>query len=114
MQSDKPIVWLKGELKTPPLSEAARIQAGLLLRRLQKGQMLSLPQSRPMPVIGSQCHELRIPDRDLTWRIVYHLSGDAVVVLDVFCKKTQATPETVIANCKKRLAEYRRIESRGF
>lgn len=110
-QSDKPLVWLKGEVKTPPFGEIARVEAGLLLRRLQKGQMLSLPHSRPMPVIGSQCHELRIPDRDQTWRIVYHLSADAVVVLDVFSKKTQATPDGVIANCKRRLAAYRQIES---
>jgi hypothetical protein len=68
-RADKPIVWLKGEVKTPPFGERARIEAGLLLRRLQQGQKLSLPHSRPMPTIGGQCHELRIQDRDQTWRI---------------------------------------------
>jgi hypothetical protein len=47
---DKPLVWLKGEVKTPPFSNQARLEAGLLLRRLQQGQGLSLPHSRPMPV----------------------------------------------------------------
>ena len=60
---DKPLVWLKGEVKTPPFGNPARLEAGLLLRRLQQGQGLSLPHSRPMPTIGRQCHELRINDR---------------------------------------------------
>ena len=31
---DKPLVWLKGEVKTPPFSNQARLEAGLLLRQL--------------------------------------------------------------------------------
>ncbi len=33
--TDKPLVWLSGEIKTPPLSKDARIEAGYLLRMLQ-------------------------------------------------------------------------------
>ena len=62
----KPIVWLHGEIKTPPLSKEARIEAGFLLRKLQNGDKLSLPQSRPMPSIGAKCHELRINDENKT------------------------------------------------
>jgi phage-related protein len=105
---DKPLVWLKGEIKTPPFSATARIEAGFLLRRLQQGEGLSLPHSRPMPGIGAHCQELRVTDGDLTWRIVYHLESDAVVILDVFAKKTQATPKATIENCQKRLAAYRK------
>jgi phage-related protein len=108
---DKPLVWLKGAIKTPPFSAAARIGAGFLLRRLQQREGLTLPHSRPMPGIGAQCHELRVNDVDLTWRIVYHLESDAVVILDVFAKKTQATPKTTIENCQKRLAAYRQAIS---
>jgi hypothetical protein len=43
-----------GEIKTPPLSPEARIEAGLLLRRLQRGERLEMPHSRPMPVIGGR------------------------------------------------------------
>src|ERR1019366_5847350 len=89
---NKPLVWLKGEVKTPPFSNQARLEAGLLLRRLQQGQGLSLPHSRPMPAIGRQCHELRISDHDQTWRIVYLLAPDAIVILVALSKKTQATP----------------------
>jgi hypothetical protein len=34
--TDEPLVWLHGEVKSPPFSIAARIEAGVLLRRLQK------------------------------------------------------------------------------
>lgn len=103
---DKPLVWLHGEVKTPPLSAAARMEAGLLLRRLQKGEKLAMPGSRPMPSIGFRCHELRINDENNTWRIVYRVDPDAVVILEVFSKKTAQTPAIVIENCKRRLKEY--------
>jgi len=57
---DKPLVWLHGEVKTPPFSRTARVEAGYLLRRLQTGEQLGLPFSRPMPSIGRRCHELRV------------------------------------------------------
>ena len=107
--ADKPLVWLKGEVKTPPFSEAARIEAGFLLRRLQQGDVLALPHSRPMPAIGRRCHELRINDRDRTWRIPYHVASDAVVVLDVFSKKSEATPKGVLDTCRTRLAAYLKV-----
>ena len=106
--SDKPLVWLHGEIKTPPLSQAARIEAGYLLRLLQKRQAVGMPQSRPMPVVGPRCHELRVRDAGADWRIVYRLDADAVVILEVFAKKTRATPKTVIAACTRRLKEYDR------
>ena len=110
---NKPLVWLRGKVKTPPFSAEARVEAGFLLRRLQKGDSLGLPHSRPMPSIGSQCNELRINDENQTWRIVYHVATDAVVVLDVFSKKTAATPNEVLTNCRRRLAAYIRIVSGG-
>ena len=78
-RTDKPVVWLHGEIKTPPFSPPARLEAGVLLRRLQAGEHRRLPQSRPMPAIGAACHELRIVDREVTWRIVYGLDAHAVV-----------------------------------
>lgn len=76
MIADKPLVWLHGEVKTPPLSRLARVEAGVLLRRLQRGETVGLPASRPMPGIGRRCHELRITDADRIWRIVYRLDAD--------------------------------------
>ena len=59
-----------------------------------------------MPGIGGWCHELRVPDERATWRIAYHIDGDAVLILDVFSKKTQQTPDYVFARCKDRLRRY--------
>ena len=106
----RPIVWLHGEVRTPPFTHAGRIEAGVLLRRLQLGERLGMPHSRPMPSIGAGCHELRLRDSDFSWRIVYAVTATAIVVLEVFAKKTSATPMSVIEVCRKRLAAYRRIE----
>jgi phage-related protein len=71
---DKPLVWLRGEIKTPPF-----------------------------------CHERRIVDAKVTWRIIYYIATDAVVILDVFKKQTETTPNAVIAACQRRLKEFRRL-----
>jgi phage-related protein len=105
-RAEKPLVWLEGEVKSPPFSQSARLEAGYLLRQLQDGKKLTLPHSRPMPSIGSRCHELRIVDERDTWRIVYRNDPDAIVILEVFSKKTNATPKRVIHVCKKRLKQY--------
>lgn len=106
---EKPLVWLHGEVKTPPFSTDARIEAGVLLRRLQQGENIPLPHSRPMPSIGKACHELRIPDEMKTWRIVYHIDIDAIVILEVFAKTTQQTPKLVMDTCKARVRRYQSI-----
>ena len=104
--SEKPLVWLHGEVKTPPFSKEARTEAGFLLGKLQGGEKLSMPQSRPMPSIGSRCHELRINDENKTWRIIYKIDSDAIVILEVFEKKTNQTPKPVIEVCQKRMKLY--------
>src|SRR6056297_2521593 len=105
--TDKLLVWVQGEVKTPPFSTEARLKAGFLLRRLQKGDLIDLPDSRPMSSIGKGYHELRINDQNKTWRIIYYIDDDAIVILDVFAKKTQKTPQNVIDVCQKRLARYK-------
>jgi phage-related protein len=103
---DKPLVWLSDAIKSPPFTKETRLEAGFLLRKLQKGQKLEMPHSRPMPAIGDRCHELRVVDVNATWRIIYRIDTDAIVILDVFSKKTQATPQSVINRSKKRMREY--------
>ena len=101
-----PLVWLHGEVKTPPFSRQARLEAGFLLRRLQQGERLTMPESRPMPILGARCHELRIVDATVTWRVIYRADRDAIVIGEVFAKKTAATPRWVIEVCKRRFREY--------
>src|SRR5512137_1650239 len=88
--ADRPLVWLHGEIRSPPFSTEARVEAGELLRRLQRREALALPHSRPMPVVGPACHELR------------------VVILAVFAKKTRRTPVRQIEASRDRLRRYLR------
>ena len=104
----KVIRWLHGEVRTPPLSVEARRELGYLLRMAQEGEALSMPHARPMPCIGNACHELRVKDASGEWRLVFALTTDAIVVLDVFQKKTATTPRRVVEQCQRRLEQYKR------
>jgi len=105
----KPLVWLRGEIRTPPFSEFARVEAGFLLRRLQEGETIGMPHARPMPAIGRRCVELRIQDAGKTWRIICRLDSDAIVIVDVFQKTTATTPVRVLDDCIRRLRQYDRV-----
>jgi phage-related protein len=59
-----------------------------------------------MPTIGKHCHELRIVDENVTWRIIYRIDSDAIIILEVFSKKTRETPKNIIEICQKRLKQY--------
>jgi phage-related protein len=59
-----------------------------------------------MRSIGRRCHELRIQGDDKTWRIIYRIDEDAIVIWEVFAKKDKTTPQYVINVCKKRIKEY--------
>ena len=65
-----------------------------------------MPHSRSMPTIGHRCHELRINDDNCTWRIIYRIDNDAIVILEIFDKKTKTTPKHIIDICKERLKRY--------
>ena len=105
---DRPLVWLHGEVKTPPFSRLGRLEAGFFLRRIQSGELLGLPHSRPMPSIGPRFHELRIRDAGHNWRLFYRLDTDAVLILGVLDKKTQKTPKSVLDACRARADKYDR------
>jgi phage-related protein len=45
-------------------------------------------------------------DENKKWRIVYRIDDDAIVILEIFEKKTQKTPKNVIDNCKRRIRLY--------
>jgi phage-related protein len=65
-----------------------------------------MPQCRPMPDIGQRCHELRVVDKNRTWRIFYRIDHDVIVIVDVVAKTTEKTPQQVIKRCQKRLKDY--------
>ena len=104
--ASKPLAWLHGEIKTPPFAEEARREAGYLLRLLQHGEKLGMPQAEPLPVVGPRCGALRVRDGAHHWRIMYRVDPDAILILEVYAKKTRRIPQEIIARCKKRLKDY--------
>jgi len=103
---NKLVVWLHGEVKTPPFTREGRLEAGKLLRLLQQGIHLSMPQAEPLPIVGKRCGALRVRDGGHNWRIMYRVDPDAVLVLEVYAKKTRQIPQAVIDRCNKRLQNY--------
>jgi len=106
MGVEKPLVILSGEIKTPPLSLSARREIGFLIRELQQGIPLEMPSSRPMPPVGRRCHELRVNDENRTWRVIYRVDPDAILVAAVFSKKTNKTPSRVLQQARRLLSRY--------
>lgn len=51
----KPVLWLHGEIKTPPFTPEGRQEAGMLIRLLQEGEQLAMPQAEPLPIVGQRC-----------------------------------------------------------
>jgi phage-related protein len=102
----KPLGWLHGEIKTPPFRKEARKEAGFMLRLLQEGEKLGMPHAEPLPIVGRRCGALRVRDGEHNWRIMYRVDADAILVLDVYAKKTKRIPQEVIDRCKRRLKEY--------
>ncbi len=45
-------------------------------------------------------------DGKVTWRIIYRVDSDAIVICEVFKKKTNKTPINILDVCKKRLKTY--------
>lgn len=84
-----PVVDLADLLKTPPLPTKVRRRAGYLLRKIQNGEVLTMPDSRPMPSIGSGVNELRLTDQNTEWRVIYRIDPDALIAVDAFLKKTR-------------------------
>jgi phage-related protein len=102
----KPLVWLHGEVKTPPFTPQGRQEAGMLLRLRQEGEPLHRPHAEPLPIIGPRCGALRVRDADNNWRIVYRIDSDAVLILNIYPKKTRKMPAAVVARCQERIKRY--------
>jgi phage-related protein len=102
----KPLAWLHGEIKTPPFMEEGRKEAGYLLRLLQQGEMLGMPQAEPIPIVGPRCGAIRVRDGAHHWRIMFRVDPDAILIVAVYAKKTKKIPQEIIDSCKKRLKDY--------
>jgi phage-related protein len=45
-------------------------------------------------------------DENQTWRVIYRIDPDEILVAEVFSKKTQQTPQPIIDACKDRFRRY--------
>jgi phage-related protein len=76
------------------------------LFRLQLGEQLSMPHSRPMPDVAPGVSELRVRGVQGIYRVFYYVAtSDGILVLHAFEKKTQATPISEIRMAARRLKE---------
>jgi phage-related protein len=86
--------------------ESARARLGRELFRLQIGEALQMPTSRPMPSVGVGVAELRVRDESGIYRVFYYVaSAHGILVFHAFAKKTQSTPLFEIRLARKRLKE---------
>jgi phage-related protein len=83
-----------------------RTRLGRGLFRLQMGDQLGMPNSRPMPGVAAGVSELRIQGEDGSYRVFYYTATrQGVLVFHAFVKKTQRTPPLEIELARKRLKE---------
>lgn len=101
----KRIVWDKTAIETiRSFSVEVRQEIGALLRVLQDGGRLGMPQSKPIKVLAPSAFELRVKDRDGTYRVFYVLFDKSrIFVPHAFTKKTQKTPLYEIETAQRRL-----------
>ena len=84
--------------------ENARRRAGYQLDRVQHG--LDPDDWKPMSSIGSGCREIRVRDKDGTFRVFYVATIDETVyVLHAFQKKTQKISKADLDLAKQRYGE---------
>ena len=79
---EKPLIWMASEIKTPPFSADVR----------------------PMPSIGRHCYELRVATQDRIGESSNErVDEDAIVIVEVFAKKSSTPPKRAIETCRARL-----------
>ena len=83
---------------------------GQRLAHLQDGESLGLPHSRPLPSVGPGVHELRVRDAGHSWRLVYRIDPDAIVIAAVFAKQSKPRQQREFDSAKRRLKTYDALE----
>lgn len=104
----KPICFLNDTLKClRAFPSDVRQDFGYQLDRIQRGNQPT--DFKPMSSIGKGVEEIRVWDNNGTFRVIYTARlADAVYVIHVFQKKTQATSKRDIDIAKERFAQLMR------
>lgn len=103
----KPAIFHAEALRTIRSFPAeVRRELGKAIFDLQRGELLKMPLSRPMPTIATGVEELRIRDKSGSYRtFCLARSERGVLVFHAFTKKTRETPKREVETGGKRLKE---------
>ena len=84
------IVWNKKTIKkVQGFPDQVKKELGHLLFKLQRGESLGMPQSRPMPSLRNGCSELRVKGEDGVYRVFYFLKiENEIIVFQKIIKDT--------------------------
>lgn len=101
------VIWhLKAKVEISAYPEDVRKELGYLIYRLQLGEVLPMPHSRPMKSVAMGASELRVRGPDGNYRVFYYTkSPRGILVFHAFVKKSEQTPESEVAAGKSRLRE---------
>jgi phage-related protein len=104
----KPLRFLGDSLKRlRDLPAEARQDVGYQLDKVQRGKQPD--DFKPMPTIGAGVEEIRVRDETGAYRVIYFARlTEAVFVLHVFQKKTQATSIRDIGLARDRFTQLLR------
>jgi phage-related protein len=84
-----------------------RKDLGDVLTKLQKGELVGMPDVRPMSSVGKGVCEIRIRASSGAYRVFYFIQGAlGICVFHAFTKKTQQTPNKEIVTAKERLNSF--------
>jgi phage-related protein len=105
MKEIKRVIWNKAALKTVrSFSVEVRQEVGALLRILQEGGQLGVPQAKPIKQVDTAAFELRVKGKYGIYRVFYILfDKQRILIPHAFTKKTQRTPQQEIETARKRL-----------
>ncbi|MCX6106364.1 MAG: type II toxin-antitoxin system RelE/ParE family toxin [Proteobacteria bacterium] len=86
---------------------AARRELGATLLRLQRGELIGMPDVRAMPSVAKGVSEIRISLAGDAYRAFYiSVTEEGILVFHAFIKKTQQTPQKEINTALKRLHTF--------
>ncbi|MEI8346201.1 MAG: type II toxin-antitoxin system RelE/ParE family toxin [Pseudomonadota bacterium] len=101
------VIWHpKARAIIKKLSKEVKNEFGYLIFRLQTGDLLEMPQARPMSIAGHGTYELRVRGDDGNYRLFYYLKHPSGILLfHAFKKKTNQTPPREIDSAGRHLKE---------
>jgi phage-related protein len=84
-----------------------RKDLGAILTKLQKGETVGYPDTKPMSVVAKGVFEIRLKDASGIFRAFYLIKTEhGIVVFHSFKKKSQKTPKHEIETARSRLHTY--------